>query len=231
MTKKSIIIVAISTLFAIFVIFLCLFLAVKRMDATISSFTTESSESEVPVPAANAGLGTADVPTPEELATEAASSDEGPHFDILAGVTYTSSGNSLALYLDAVPVSANKYYVAGSAYHMGKLMPSMNIKDFFSHPENEAQASSKGKKKSGKTVKTPSPDNEAEPNEYQDSTGNISLRFISDSTIFIRDARSSSIMPFSGELHLAKAAPSENSISENSVSDDSVSGDTLSPPK
>ena len=225
MTKKSIIIVSISTLFAIFVILLCLFLAVKSMDATISSFTTESSESVSMTPE--------DVQAGLELAAEAASSDEGPHFDILAGITYTSSGNSLALYLDAVPVSANKYYVTGSAYHMGKLMPSMNIKDFFSLPkiaknEDDTPAAANGKKKSAKAVDPPAPDENAKADEYQDSTGNISLRFTSDSTIFIRDARSSSIMPFSGELHLAKAAPSENSISEDSVSFDSLSGNSAS---
>ena len=119
-------------------------------------------------------------PTIEELFPEA------------EDITWICDKGNLKLFIDVVPMSEDRIYVYGEAYHVESWIPDMRINKLILYKVGE--------------------------NYYNDANGDIRVRY-DDNSLYIEDNRSGPSMPFQGTFVLAKKSNNSNTENLENVTD------------
>ena len=120
-------------------------------------------------------------PTIEELFPEA------------EDITWICDKGNLKLFIDVVPMSEDRIYVYGEAYHVESWIPDMRINKLILYKVDE--------------------------NYYNDANGDIRVRY-DDNSLYIEDNRSGPSMPFQGTFKLAKKSSNSNTENLEDVTND-----------
>lgn len=120
-------------------------------------------------------------PTVEELFPEA------------EDITWICDKGNLKLFIDVVPMSEDRIYVYGEAFHLNSLISDMRINKLILYKVDE--------------------------NYYNDANGDIRIRY-DDNNLYIEDNRSGPSMPFQGTFKLAKKSSNSNTENLEDVTND-----------